>query len=230
MTTINNTSGSSALTNIANAQAAGAPGSSDVGSLVQWALRQAYLENTEDLKHFAEKVKFHNAVKKEIRGELSRLRDVQAHLAGCWKDDGSVDLEKLAKKPAPGAVDYNGTIPDWGKTDGKVNARFWVDNQLRQCWGGGVNEIGGTPGPNGEVAKTPGDAVDKWWQAGGKDLLDNAVTSLEEQLSSVGDDAQLANVDLQNGLQRMQQTLQMMTNISKQIHDGAMNTIRKIGG
>jgi hypothetical protein len=45
-----------------------------------------------------------------------------------------------------------------------------------------------------------------------------------------GCDAQLANIDLQNKLQRMQQILQMMSNISKQIHDSQMNTIRKIGG
>ncbi len=53
---------------------------------------------------------------------------------------------------------------------------------------------------------------------------------LEEKLSTVGDDAQLANVDLQNALQKQQQTLQMMSNISKMVHDTAMSTIRKIGG
>jgi hypothetical protein len=47
---------------------------------------------------------------------------------------------------------------------------------------------------------------------------------------TVGDDVQLANVDLQNMLQKQQQTLQTMSNISKMVHDTAMNTIRKIGG
>ncbi len=42
------------------------------------------------------------------------------------------------------------------------------------------------------------------------------------------DDAQLANVDLQNMLQKMQKTLQMMSNISKSCHDTAMAIIRKI--
>ena len=44
------------------------------------------------------------------------------------------------------------------------------------------------------------------------------------------DDAQLANVDLQNWLQKQQQTLQMMSNISKMLHDTAMSVIRKVGG
>lgn len=53
---------------------------------------------------------------------------------------------------------------------------------------------------------------------------------LAEKMNSVGDDAQLANVELQNVLQKQQQTLQMMSNISKMMHDTAMAVIRKIGG
>ena len=49
-------------------------------------------------------------------------------------------------------------------------------------------------------------------------------------LNQLGDDAQLANVDLQNVLQKQQQTLQMMSNISKMLYDTAQSVIRKIGG
>ena len=58
---------------------------------------------------------------------------------------------------------------------------------------------------------------------------ESALEKYEQQLNSVGDDAQLANVDLQNWLQKQQQTLQMMSNISKLLHDTAMAIIRKIG-
>jgi hypothetical protein len=54
--------------------------------------------------------------------------------------------------------------------------------------------------------------------------------ALREKLTTVGEDAQLANVDLQNVLQKQQQMLQMMSNISKTLHDSAMAVIRKIGG
>ena len=59
--------------------------------------------------------------------------------------------------------------------------------------------------------------------------LKRHVEDLEEQLSSMGDEAQLANIDLQNMLQKQQQTIQMMSNISKVLHDTAMAVIRKIG-
>ena len=54
--------------------------------------------------------------------------------------------------------------------------------------------------------------------------------TLDRVSGGTDDDAQLANVDLQNVLQKQQQTLQMMSNISKMLHDTAMAVIRKIGG
>ncbi|MHA2395243.1 MAG: hypothetical protein ACXAC0_00925 [Candidatus Thorarchaeota archaeon] len=59
--------------------------------------------------------------------------------------------------------------------------------------------------------------------------IDSLVGKWEEKLSEVGDDAQLANVDMQNMLQKQQQTMQMMSQISKMLHDTAMAVIRKIG-
>ena len=50
------------------------------------------------------------------------------------------------------------------------------------------------------------------------------------ELSGLGDDAQLANVDLQNVLQKQQQVLQMMSNISKMLHDTAKAVTQKMGG
>jgi len=58
--------------------------------------------------------------------------------------------------------------------------------------------------------------------------LNTGIEVLEEKLSSVGDDAQLANIDLQNSLQKQQQTLQTMSNVSKILHDTAMSIIRNM--
>ena len=59
--------------------------------------------------------------------------------------------------------------------------------------------------------------------------LENYIRSFEEELATLGEDAQLANIDLQNMLQKQQQTIQMMSNISKILHDTALAVIRKIG-
>jgi len=56
------------------------------------------------------------------------------------------------------------------------------------------------------------------------------IKAWDEKLKTIGDDSQLANVDLQKVMQKQQQTLQSMSNISKLLHDMAMGIIRKIGG
>jgi hypothetical protein len=75
------------------------------------------------------------------------------------------------------------------------------------------------------------------WQAASQRVLDAGIVlssdlerSLADKPHTVDDDAQLANVELQSILQKQQQTLQMMSNISKMLHDTAMAVIRKIGG
>jgi len=53
---------------------------------------------------------------------------------------------------------------------------------------------------------------------------------LQDKLNAVGDDAQLANTDLQSAMQKQQQLVTMMSNIGKLLNDTAMDTVRKIGG
>ena len=62
------------------------------------------------------------------------------------------------------------------------------------------------------------------------ELSDVELDQVAGGLCSVGDDAQLANVDLQKILQKQQQTLQTLSNISKTSYDTAMSLIHKIGG
>lgn len=76
----------------------------------------------------------------------------------------------------------------------------------------------------GIPARVPLDGVDTFAR------LDAEVACWEDRLNSIGDDAQLANVDLQNMLQKQQQALQMMSNMSKSLHDTAMSIIRKMSG
>ena len=64
-------------------------------------------------------------------------------------------------------------------------------------------------------------------QEDAKTLVEEVIEAIEK---SVGDDAQLANADMQNKLQKQQQTLQMVSKISKMMRDTAMSVIRKMGG
>ena len=59
--------------------------------------------------------------------------------------------------------------------------------------------------------------------------VEAGIAALEERLSSVRATAQLANIDLQNMLQKKQQSIQTISNVSKMLHDTALAVIRKIG-
>ena len=59
--------------------------------------------------------------------------------------------------------------------------------------------------------------------------LEAGVEVLDEKIASSGEDVNLSTIDLQNMLEKQQQTLQTLSNISKMQHDTAMSIIRKIG-
>ena len=59
--------------------------------------------------------------------------------------------------------------------------------------------------------------------------MEKLLEKWEEELESVGEDGQMANIDLQSAMQKQQQTLQMLSNVSKMLHDTSMSIIRKIG-
>ena len=54
------------------------------------------------------------------------------------------------------------------------------------------------------------------------------INELEDDLQAIGDDAQLSMLELQNALNRQAQLMQMISNISKTMHDTAMAIIRNL--
>jgi hypothetical protein len=180
----------------ADVNAAVASGS-DIEALVQQVLRESYLQATEDLRSYAEKVRYFNQCKKAIRDYLQKLRDYRvnvisaAHTRGVDLCSGNEkDLRVLAEVFKQCAHTYSG---------GDLEYELCIPNRVPVT---GVNSF---------------------------ESLDKEIERWEARLASLGDDAQLANVDLQNILQKQQQTLQMMSNISKMLYDTAMAIIRKIG-
>jgi hypothetical protein len=170
----------------------------DVNALVQSVLRESYLQTTEDLRDYAEKVQFHNELKKRARAYLRALRDFRVAVCRSARDRGidirqpdEDELSRLAEIFKEHTRPYD--APDMG-------CEFSIPDMVPAE---GVSEL---------------------------DQLEAEIKSWEEKLNSIGDDAQLANVDLQNMLQKQQQTLQMMSNISKMLHDTAMAVLRKLGG
>ncbi|HET6344020.1 MAG TPA: hypothetical protein VFH51_03760, partial [Myxococcota bacterium] len=158
----------------------------DVNQLIQWVMREAYVNNTEDLKIYAQRVKYFTDLRRVLRTEISRARKFQSDHRQGHGGDASLDAPFDRKR---------------FDTEPRVTADgAW---QVRE------------PQPDGEV--TDGKAVEAY------------IKDLEQLLSGVGDDAQMAQLELQNMSQRQQQVMQMLSNLSKVLHDTSMAIIRKIG-
>jgi hypothetical protein len=145
----------------------------DVNVLVQSVMREAYLQQADDLKKYKDKVHYFNETKKKIRDEQEKVRKAKI-------TPGSAPLLKM------------------NITAGK-----------------GIPTI--ISSQNAGIVKTEQERQDY-------------LRYLQAQLNVVGDDAQLANMDLQSALQKQQQILNMIANIGKLLNDTAMDTVRKIGG
>lgn len=172
----------------------------DVNALVQQVLREAYTQNTEDLRMYAEKVKDFNKQKELIRDHLNDMRKELTSAREGAISSGVTGDDAMSTHPiSSDSVSYDPSTVTEG-SDAHTKMMMGMSASLEA---GGVDTIG---------------------------KLEDEIQTWEDKLNSVGDDAQLANVDLQNMLQKQQQTLQMMSNISKALHDTAMAIIRKMGG
>jgi hypothetical protein len=60
--------------------------------------------------------------------------------------------------------------------------------------------------------------------------LDNAIKDTEGDIESAGGDAQLLQLRLQDAMQKKQELMQMMSNLSKMMHETIMAIIRNMGG
>jgi hypothetical protein len=174
------------------------PRSIDPNALVQQVLREAYLQTTEDLRYYAEKIRYFNDCKKGVRAYLGALRDFRVAVCRSARDRG-IDIRRPDEDDMSKLADiFKEHTRPYDARD--VACELSIPDNV----------------PAGSVSDL--------------EQLEAEIKRWEEELNSIGDDAQLANVDLQNMLQKQQQTLQMMSNISKMVHDSAMSVIRKLAG
>jgi hypothetical protein len=59
--------------------------------------------------------------------------------------------------------------------------------------------------------------------------LDAHIADLQNMLASTGADMQISQLELQNMMQRQQQVMNVLSNLSKALHETSMAIIRKIG-
>ena len=259
--------------------------STDVNALVQWVLKQSYLETNKDLQFYADKVRYYNDMKEAIRDHVSDMRNKRQMAATAFENAGDASkttpknsfgdmlktgASKTASKSIQELIEKGDTNPStWGEAITEVGKQ--IKNQNPSSDNSAVDDLAGMivlceiamdkeiHALQAEISvlqdlsdrhvddatgttRAAGEPVDgEWW---GERLfkVDQKIKSLKtgleictarSELMKVdlqdSDDAALANIDLQNSLQKQQQLIQTMSNVSKMLHDTAMAVIRKIG-
>ncbi len=175
----------------------------DAEALVQTVLREAYRQSQEDLQRLADKLRHINEQKKAIRDYVVQVRAFRA---------------TALRKAREAGID----LCDRNAETGAVLARLFEELA-----------VGREPADEDaaliDYALCIPERVPPAGTASFGDL-DSTLAAFEEKLQTVGDGAELAMLELQAALQRKQQAVQMLSNISKTQHDTMMAIIRNLKG
>ena len=222
----------------------------DINAFVQAVLRESYLLQIETVLDFSLRVEGFNTIRKSILAKLKEARAFKAeHKEGdileeeydfaywngeSWEsvvdeesdqNDGSeLELSETSAALSTNASrtpqSANSMIPDASLSDNP--------ERLDSTAGASHADLP-TPTPSIDDILNP-DASETSGNIYSEEEMDAYIKQLETDLQTVGSDAQEAALDLQNATQRQQQIMQMMSNLSKSIHDTIMSVIRNIGG
>ncbi len=72
----------------------------DINSLIQFVLREAYLETNKDLQFYAEKVQYYNKIKKDLAGHLRGVRKLAARM-GSYDPRKTAEVNAIVSLPPP---------------------------------------------------------------------------------------------------------------------------------
>ena len=122
----------------------------DVNALVQQVLREAYGQNTEDLRMYAEKVKHFNAQKEMVRDHLSDLRKFNTGAREYGVSIGITDFDDTSTWSAEQVGQMNSYFAS-NSTNGVAAAAYTMahDQSVEQCVDRAQNLI------NGALVVTP---------------------------------------------------------------------------
>jgi len=198
----------------------------DVNALVQSVLREAYLENTEDLQSYADKVKYFNECKKQVRDYVNQIREQAADIT---------DNEELTIP-----ITVTEESEDGSSSDVTQELNLTMEEAVRFLALGAEEDTSGDSDSGDDESDTPppppppdtGTGVSSNLPGTGPASAEQepVVEIPQEANSDQNESDPLANQDLQNMLQHQQQLINMFQDISELVGDVQDAVIRKADG
>lgn len=133
-----------------------------------------------------------------------------------------------ARTPAPAAVRAQPVETDFGVLLGAPGEERRISERLRHRDRAVVASLGRRVRAGATFEEIRGDWTALVRRTGVSSEEDVDVLTRWVMREAHGEDGQLANIDLQNSLEKQQRAIQMMSNMQKAAHDVAMNSIRNM--
>jgi hypothetical protein len=209
------------------------PGKMNVQGIIDHVMRESYLESNRELFFFAKKVEFFNKLKKAYRDEVTRVTGVKARLASLIDPSTNkvkANLNDTEKTQLFGILKDLSTLSQYSDIPDSNGQPQALPEAQRE----NIFKVTGSDGYNLTLPVTDANKESNITNfktvANVMDKLDATIKGLDAKLASVGEDAQLANVDLQNMVQKQTLLIQMISNLSKAWYEIARGVTSKIGG
>lgn len=190
---------------------------SDINSLAQTVLRESNVENSEALEDYAAKVQAFNDMKAAVRNYLREIRadremaidkslfepdDIES--SETLSDDVLMEIADSAATDAQQIKQLLQAVHE-SKVDAKTDA---------------IDDV------SGKIEAGREQALEKLQHA----FSSAAVTGLTSGGSGQGDKGNPGQIDRLNAAQKQQQTMQMLSQAAKTLHDSALSVVRRTDG
>jgi len=190
----------------------------DENTIMQWVVRESYRESVDDLTHLVAKVKASNQKKNGVREELKEVRQIVS--GRMVMQDYLLELEVFRVELILASAEK---IKRISSPEQKISG-----SELNAIVRNIINRMGYKYGPLTTKAKI--DIPDRIpiGKVTSLGSLNSYMEMWEQKLSSMEEEEQLENLDLQNMLKKQQELLQLMANVSKLCHDTASSIIKRM--
>ena len=203
---------------LASCAAGGIP--TDINALILWVLRESYKEGMNILVDVRERVKFFNNLKSQIRDVLKDLNAAKTKYTKAATDNALEERKKYVEehKNDNENSDANSAGAEFDRESyDAVYGQYDISAEglTRYCYNDSYTGIPATVTKGGKEIKTMKE-------------LESYIKEMEGKLSSIGDDAQVQNINLQNAMQKQSQLIQTLSNLQKLLHDTAQAIVQRL--
>jgi len=196
----------------------------DINALVQWVIRESYMEQTEDLSYYAEKVRYYNDMKEAVHDIIIEDRFFQTTNPDILNPDVMKEVESIQDvldDPNTGQIAVEKLQIQLASADADV---LDVSNELQANLDAKASLREQIAELRDQITVQSSDPTSSAGYYAGStttttDTLESELEQLEAKLAKYDETTQMMQLELQDAMNKQQQVMQTLSAIMKSQHD-----------